>query len=71
MEVKGKLIEIMPIENGVSSNGKNYQKRNFVIDTWDKYSPLICFRLYGDKVNIVEDNMLNREVTVRFNLSSR
>lgn len=69
--IKGKLINILPIEVGTSKAGKEFKKRNFVIDTGSQYNPLVCFQLFGDKCDIIDAYKLGQEIEVSYNLSSR
>lgn len=55
MIITGKVKEILTLENGVSKAGKDWQRRTLVIDTGDKYQPLLAITfikvdlLYGLK----------------------
>jgi len=69
--IKGRLVQILPIEVGVSKAGKEWKKRNFIIDTGEKYNPLICFQLFGDKTDIIEAYTIGQEIEVSYNLSSK
>ena len=72
MEVKGKLINVLDTQNGKSTNGKEWAKKDFVIETDAKYNPQICFTLFGkDKISILDDVSIGDEIEVYFNLSSR
>jgi len=50
MEVTGKVISILPEENG---NGKNgiWRKQSFVIETEAKFPKKICITSWGDKID--------------------
>jgi hypothetical protein len=72
MEVQGKLINVLDTQSGKSSNGKEWSKKDFVIQTDAKYNPEICFTLFGtDKINILDNVSIGDEIEVHFNLSSR
>ena len=73
LKVKGKIEKILEVEKGTSKAGKEYQKVNFVINTGDKYNPLICFQIFGEeKVSkFIQYNSIGKEVEVSFNISSR
>lgn len=72
MEIKGKIIKILPIESGVS-NGKEWKKISFIIDTGEKYNNLIVFEIFGaEKVdNFQKYNKLDQEVEVSFNVDCK
>ena len=37
--MKGKVIEILPIESGISKAQKEWKRQSFVIDNYDQYNP--------------------------------
>jgi len=69
--VKGKLVKKLEIETGTSKAGKEWSKQNFVIDTGSQYNPEICFQVFGDKVDLLNNFKEGQEVEVKFNVSSR
>ena len=72
MTVKGKISQILPLQEGESHRGK-WQKQPFVITTGNEassYNNNICFILWGDKVSEIKLS-LESEVEVHYNLSSR
>ena len=72
MKVTGKLVNVLNTQNGKSTNGKEWVKKDFVIETQAKYNPEICFTLFGkDKVSLLDDFSIGNEIEVHFNLSSR
>ena len=52
MEIKGKCIAVADLRSGQSQSGNNWQKRDFVIETSEKYPRKVCFTLFGDKVSL-------------------
>lgn len=74
MKIKGKIIDILPKQTGVSRNGTKWSILEFVIhseESTPQYPNAICFQIYGDdKINKfsykVGDN-----VTVSFNINSK
>ena len=72
LSVKGRISQVLSIENGTSKAGKEWKKQLFVLDTGDQYNPNVCFSLFGDdKIQILRDFGQGQEVEVFFNLSSR
>lgn len=73
LEATGVITEIMKVQKGKSDDGKKWEKQEFLIDTGDKYNPIICFQVFG-KQNI-SDLLASREVDdkvkVKFNLGSK
>lgn len=71
-EVKGKLIQTLPIQSGVSKAGKEWSKQEFVIETTeDQFPKKICFTLFGDKVSILNGISVGDEIDVAYNVESR
>lgn len=52
METNGTVIAVLPLESGTSKAGKEWQKRNFVIETPGQYPRKVCLQLFGDKVGL-------------------
>ena len=69
--VKGKLVKKLATVLGTSKAGKEWSKQNFVIDTGAQYNPLICYQVFGDKVDLLNNFKEGQEVEVKFNVSSR
>jgi hypothetical protein len=73
LKIKGRITKVLPIENGTSKAGKEWQMMNFVIDTGQQFNPEVCFKLFGSE-KIEKFNQYNKEgdeVEVSFNVSSR
>jgi hypothetical protein len=50
MEIKGKIIEVLPEKSGQSANGE-WRKQEYVLETDAQYPKKVCFMAWGDKVN--------------------
>ena len=62
MDIKGKLIRVLPAQTGPSKSGGEWKKQIFVIELEGTYPKKVCFQVWGDKVNVdslVEGTMLN------------
>jgi hypothetical protein len=70
LEVRGKVINILPAQSGEGRNGR-WEKQEFVIETMDQYPKKICFSAWGDKTSVVKQLTVGEEITVSFNLESR
>ena len=69
MEIKGKIIEILPEKSGQSANGE-WRKQEYVLETGSSYPKKICFMVWGDKIG--EFNLKQGEnVEVSIDLESR
>ena len=49
MAIKGTITHLLSMQSGVSKSNKEWQKRDFVIETDGQYPKSICFSLWGDK----------------------
>jgi hypothetical protein len=67
MQVKGKIVAIMPTQ--VLS--EKFSKREFVIETPDQYPQQILFQLTQDKCSILDSLKVGQEVDVHLNLRGR
>ena len=71
MDVKGKVIELLPVQSGVSKAGKDWSKQEFVVETEEQFPKKICFTLFGDKLSLLNGISVGQEVEVFFNVESR
>lgn len=66
-EIKGKIIAI----NDEERVSDKFRKREFVVETDDKYPKQICFQLVNDKVDLIDPYQVNETVMVHYNLESK
>jgi len=69
MELSGKIVKILQLQSGQGKNGV-WKKQDYVMEYGDAYPKLVCFNLWGDKV----DQFALSEgdaVTVSFDVESR
>lgn len=66
MEVKGRVIQVLPEERGQGQKGE-WRKQTFILEYGDQYPKKAAFQAWGDKQipNVGED------VTVQFDVESR
>lgn len=66
MEIKGRVIQVLPEERGQGQRGE-WRKQTFILEYGDQYPKLVAFQAWGDKQipNVGED------VTVQFDVESR
>lgn len=70
LQVKGKLIEKLPVERGEGRKG-TWQKQSFVVETDEQFPKKICIVLWGDKINMLEKVALGDILNVSINIESR
>lgn len=69
MELKGRIIQILPLQTGEGKNGP-WQKQDYILETMESYPKKVCFNLWGDRINqfaIKQDEV----ITVHFDIESR
>jgi single-strand DNA-binding protein len=67
MQVKGKIVAIMPTQ--VLS--EKFSKREFVVETPDQYPQQILFQLTQDKCTLLDSLKVGQEVDVHLNIRGR
>lgn len=71
MEVVGKIIQVLPAQEGVGRNGNPWKVQPYVLETLDQYPRKVHFEVFGEdriKQNPCEIDEL---VTVSFDIESR
>ncbi|MCF8297019.1 MAG: DUF3127 domain-containing protein [Saprospiraceae bacterium] len=71
LDLQGKLIQILPVQSGVSKAGKDWSKQEFIIETQEQFPKKVCFTLFGDKTDLLQGISEGEELKVSFNLESR
>jgi hypothetical protein len=69
MELKGKIIKLLPLQTGTSSRGE-WRKQEFVVETPGQYPKQVCLYMWGDAIdnNKIEEGM---EITASIEIESR
>lgn len=70
MDISGKLFTLLEEVKGEGKNGP-WKKRNFVIETGDKYPKKVCLVAWGDQVDDIANLAMGNNVKVSFDLESR
>lgn len=70
MQIKVKLIQVLPLQSGVSRNGE-WKKQDIIVETTDsQYPKKICVSIWGDKINPSQLQEGN-DLLVDFDIESR
>lgn len=70
MEIKGKIIQKMPLQTGISQQGNEWKKQEYVLETLGEYPRKVKFDFFGEKV----DNYpleIGEVVTISYDIESR
>ena len=70
MEIKGQLIQKLPVSSGTSAKGQ-WQSQEIIIETLETYPKKIAIEFFGDKVSEIDKLNINDQLTVSVNIESR
>lgn len=70
MEIKGRIIHVLPLQEGVSKAGNPWKKQEYVLETYDQYPRKVCFDLFGDKADQYRAE-IGDDVVLSFDIESR
>lgn len=74
MEFKGRIMKVLPIENGTSQNNNEWKKQYFIFEYFeqqtDRYSDKVCLSIMNDRI-AEYDLHENDEVLIGFGHSIR
>tara|TARA_R110000744_G_scaffold8794_2_gene28787 strand:+ start:803 stop:1117 length:315 start_codon:yes stop_codon:yes gene_type:complete len=71
MEIKGKLVQKLERETGVSKSGKSWEKQSIMVEQNVDYNKEVVISFFGDKIKSIRDIEVGSDVSVSINLSSR
>ena len=71
MEITGKIIAVLPAQEGVSKAGNAWKKQEYVLETHDQYPKKICFQIFGADRIAQAAIQPGEELTVSFDIDSR
>ena len=72
MDIVGKIIQVLPAQEGVSKNtGNPWKIQSYVLETQEQYPRKVCFEIFGE--DRIKNNpcQLDDLVTVSFDIESR
>ena len=69
MEIRGKIIQTLPLATGEGKNGP-WKKQEYILETLENYPKKVCFNVWGEKVDqfAIKDE---ETITLHFDLESR
>lgn len=71
MEIKGKIIVVLPERGGVSQAGKEWMTQEYVLETEDRYPRKMSFSVFGAE-RIAQFNIqLGEKLTVMFDIDCK
>lgn len=71
MDIVGKIIQVLPIQEGVSKTGNPWKVQSYVLETQEQYPRKVCFEVFGE--DRIKNNpcSIDDVVTVSFDIESR
>ncbi len=61
MELKGKVIQLLPVQTGMGKKGQ-WKKQEFIVETQSQYPKKVCLSVWGDKIdqfNVAVGDLVN------------
>ena len=71
MDIVGKIIQVLPVQEGVSKTGNPWKVQSYVLETQEQFPRKVCFEIFGEER--IKNNLCNIDdlVTVSFDIESR
>jgi len=71
MEIVGKIIQVLPLQEGISKTGNPWKVQSYVLETQEQYPRKVCFEIFGE--DRIKNNpcQIDDIVTVSFDIESR
>ena len=71
MEVVGKVVQVLPLQEGVGRNGNPWKLQGYVLETIENYPRKVHFEVFGE--DRIKNNpcAIDQIVTVSFDIESR
>lgn len=70
MEIEGKIIQVLPLQQGTSKAGNPWKKQEYVLETNEQYPRKVKFDFFGDRADQFP-LAIGDEVIVSYDLESR
>ena len=70
MEIKGKVMQVLPQQSGVSQRGNSWRKQEYVMETYDRFPRKIFFGFFGDAIDQYP-LQAGDDINLSFDLESR
>ena len=69
MNISGKVVQVLPLQQGTSKAGNPWQKQEFVLEQGGQYPRKVCISLFGD--NVAKTPQVGQDVMVSVDIDSR
>ena len=69
MNISGKVVQVLPLQQGTSKAGNPWQRQEFILDQGVQYPRKVCISLFGD--NVAKIPQVGQDVMVSVDIDSR
>ena len=69
MNISGKVVQVLPLQQGTSKAGNPWQKQEFILEQGGQYPRKVCISLFGD--NVAKIPQVGQDVMVSVDIDSR
>ena len=70
MEIRGRIIQVLPMAQGVSKAGNNWRKQEYILETFDQYPRKVIFNFFNNTIDQYP-LQVGEDVIISFDLESR
>lgn len=70
MEIRGRIVQVLPQASGVSRTGNNWRKQEYVLETFDQYPRKVLFNFFNNAIDQYP-LQVGEDVILSFDLESR
>ena len=71
MDIVGKIIQVLPVQEGIGKNGNPWKVQPYVLETLDQYPRKVHFEVFGEDRIKQNPCDVDQFVTVSFDIESR
>ncbi len=70
MEIRGRIVQVLPLAQGVSRSGNNWRKQEYVLETFDQYPRKVLFNFFNNAIDQYP-LQVGEDIILSFDLESR
>ncbi len=70
MEIRGRIVQVLPLASGVSRTGNNWRKQEYILETFDQYPRKVLFNFFNNTIDQYP-LQVGEDIILSFDLESR
>lgn len=70
MEIRGRIVQVLPQASGVSKAGNSWRKQEYVLETFDQYPRKVLFNFFNNAIDQYP-LQVGEDIILSFDLESR